>query len=96
MNVYIQSDAQLILQWNEQKATACAQPKTTLEYQQKETTKGHEEVLKLPLAKLASEIFLKILGISNWGMGYIFRNAFSQIEKNKELSDIIFNANYLM
>jgi hypothetical protein len=43
------------------------------------------------LAKLASKIFLKILGISNCGMGYILQNAFSQIEKNKELGDIIFH-----
>jgi hypothetical protein len=54
------------------------------------TTKGHEEVPKLPLANLVSKIFLKILGISNWGMGYILLDAFSQIEKNKEVGDIVF------
>jgi hypothetical protein len=42
------------------------------------------------LAKLASKIFLKILGIFYWGMGYILQDAFSQIEKNKVLGDIIF------
>jgi hypothetical protein len=37
----------------------------------KEVGQGHEEVFKLPLAKLASKILLKILGISNWVVGYI-------------------------
>jgi hypothetical protein len=37
----------------------------------KEAGQGHEDVPKLPLVKLASKILLKILGISNWGVGYI-------------------------
>jgi hypothetical protein len=32
MNAQILSDAQLILQWNEQNAIACARTKTTLEW----------------------------------------------------------------
>jgi hypothetical protein len=56
----------------------------------KETTQGHEEVPKPPLVKFVSKILLKILGIYNWGVGYILWNAFSQIEKNEEFGDTIF------
>jgi hypothetical protein len=49
-----------------------AEKKVALEWDcLKEAGQGHEEVLKLPLVKLASKILLKILGISNWGVGYI-------------------------
>jgi len=54
-----------------------------------EAAQGHEEVFNPPLVKLASKILLKILGIFNWGMAYIPRNAFSQIEKSEELGDTI-------
>jgi hypothetical protein len=79
-----------ILWRNEQKAIAHAQTKVALEWDcLEEATQGHEEVLKPPLVKLASKILLKILGISNWGVGYIPRNAFSQIEKSDELGNTI-------
>jgi hypothetical protein len=41
------------------------------------------------LVKLASKILFKILSISNWGVKYIPRNAFSKIGKSEELGDTI-------
>jgi hypothetical protein len=41
------------------------------------------------LVKLTSKILLKILGISNWGVGYNPRYAFSWIEKSEELGNTI-------
>jgi hypothetical protein len=50
---------------------------------------------KSHLVKFASKILLKILSISNWGVRYILRDAFSQIEKMKNLVTPSFNVSYL-
>jgi len=60
-----------ILRRNAQKAIAHAQTKVALKWDcLEEATQGHEEVPKPPLVKFTSKILLKILRISNWGVGY--------------------------
>jgi hypothetical protein len=86
MNARILNDSQSILCWNEWKAIVHAQIKTTFERDHlEEAAQGHEEVLNPPLVKLISKILLKILGIFNWGEGYIPWDAW--IEKSEELGD---------
>jgi len=61
-----------------------------------EKTQGHQKVLKSHLVKFALKILLKFFGISNWGVGYIPGDAFSQIEKMENLVTPSFNASYFM
>ncbi len=83
-------DIQSILWQNEQNAIVHAQAKVALEWDHlEETTQGHEKVPKPPLVKLTSKILLKIFGISNWGVGYNPRYAFSRIGKSEKLGNTI-------
>jgi hypothetical protein len=61
-----------------------------------EATQGHEEVPKPLLVKLASKILLKILGISNWGVGYIFKLHFHKLKMMKKLVIPSSNTSYPM
>jgi len=56
-----------------------------------EATQGHEEVPKPPLIKLASTILLKILGIFNWGVGYIVTMHSHELRMMKKLGTPSFN-----
>lgn len=55
----------------------------------KEIVKKQPEVKKLPLVKFDYEQLLKILEISTLNVGNIPKNAFSQMEKDEDLGDVI-------
>ncbi len=44
---------------------------------------------KPALVKLALEQLLKVLGLNAWGMGSVFQNATSQMEKDEDWQEII-------
>ncbi len=44
---------------------------------------------KLTLLKLASEQLLQMLGLNAWGMGTMFWDATSQMEKDEDLQEMI-------
>jgi hypothetical protein len=58
--------------------------------------KGIKRLLNHIWWSLLQKILLKILCISNWGVEYILRDAFSQIEKMKNLVTLSLNTSYLM
>jgi hypothetical protein len=41
------------------------------------------------LVKLASKQLLKVMGLNAWGMGSVFQNATSRMEKDEDLQEII-------
>jgi hypothetical protein len=64
--------------------------KATMEWDQfKEIVKKQPKVKKLPLVKFDYEQLLKILEISTSNKGNIPKNAFSRMEKDEDLGDVI-------
>jgi hypothetical protein len=48
-----------------------------------------EQVKRLLLVPLASEILLGIIGSPTWGVGFIPQSAWARLEKDKNLVEII-------
>jgi hypothetical protein len=44
---------------------------------------------KLPLVKLSSKQLLQVLDLNDWGVGSVHRDGTSQMEKNKNLQEMI-------
>jgi hypothetical protein len=90
MNARILENAMAVQRWNDQKVVSRARAKTQREWNHLvAVTKQCPPFPKLALVKLTSEQLLKVLGLNAWGMGSVFRDATSRMEKDKDLQGMI-------
>jgi len=75
---------------NDKKAVIWTKKKTKAEWDRLQLeAQGLEEVRQPLLVRFASDKLLSIINIPKWGVGFIPCSAFSRIEKDDDLADII-------
>jgi len=90
MNLQILNNSQAQQTWNEKKVIDQAKKKAKViwDWLQLEA-QGLEKVYQPLLVRFASNKLLSIINIPKQGVGFILRSAFSRIEKDDDLANII-------
>jgi hypothetical protein len=90
MNAQILNNPQAWQTWNEKKAIDRTKKKAKVEWDQLQLeVQGLEKVRQPLLVKFTFNKLLGTINIPNWGVGFILRNVFSQIEKDDDLVENI-------
>jgi hypothetical protein len=90
MNARILSNPHVRQKRNEKKVLDRVKKKAKLEWDELQAqVQQMEQVKRLLLVPLASEILFGIIGIPTWGVGFIPQSAWARFEKDKNLVEII-------
>jgi hypothetical protein len=90
MNACILGNAMVVQRRNDQKVISRAHAKALREWNHLViVAKQCPPFPKPALVKLASEQLLKVLGLNAWGVGSVFRDATSRMEKDEDLQGMI-------
>ncbi len=86
MNVCILRNVMVMQSWNDQKVSSCIRAKAQCEWDELIiVAQQGPQLAKSIFVKLASKQLLQMLGLNAWGVGNVFRNATSCMEKNEDL-----------
>ncbi len=90
MNTHILEYAMLVQRQNDLKVASYVRVKAQHEWDKLVIVAKQCPPLPKPtLVKLASKQLLQVLGLNAWGVGNVFRNATSQMEKDENLQEMI-------
>jgi len=96
MNARILGNVMVVQRRNDQKVASCTCAKVERKWNHLVAlAKECPPLLKPPLVRLASEPLLKVLGLNAWGMGSVFRDATSRMEKDEDLQGMIQSTRYV-
>jgi len=80
----------VIQKWNDQKVVNCTHAKTQHEWDKLLIiTKKCPPLPKSTLVKFALKQLLQVLGFNVWGVGSVFQDATSKMEKYEDLQEMI-------